>query len=105
MFLHKLDDEQAVFLNIYTVGEAELINNACDVLQALLRRLQDQDEPLKLTENHLIYLTDCGSDEPLRLVPAKKARAGQCMQFTTGNSDLSPRRITHVSEVSGSRLL
>ncbi|KAK6034201.1 intein splicing region, partial [Cooperia oncophora] len=77
MFLHKLEDERAVFLHIHT----------------------EHGESLKLTENHLLYLTNCGSADPLQLAAAKDARAGQCLQVTTGNSDLIPRRITSISKV------
>ncbi|KAK6032697.1 intein splicing region [Ostertagia ostertagi] len=77
MFLHKLEEEQAEFLHIHT----------------------EQGESLKLTENHLLYVTNCGSTDPLHLAAAKDARAGQCLQITTGNSDLIPRRITSISKV------
>ncbi|PIO66114.1 intein splicing region, partial [Teladorsagia circumcincta] len=78
MFLHKLEEERAEFLHIQT----------------------DHGESLKLTENHLLYVTNCGSTEPLHLAAAKDARAGQCLQVTTGNSDLIPRRITSISKVA-----
>ncbi|KAK5968723.1 hypothetical protein GCK32_000327 [Trichostrongylus colubriformis] len=77
MFLHKLEDERADFLQIHT----------------------EHDEALKLTENHLLYLTNCGTTDSLHLAAAKDARVGQCLQITTGNSDLHPRRITSISKV------
>ncbi|XGW32928.1 hypothetical protein V3C99_017441 [Haemonchus contortus] len=77
MFLHKLEEERAEFLHIHT----------------------EQGDSLKLTENHLLYITNCGSGDPLHLTAAKEARPGQCLQITTENFDLISRRITSISKV------
>ncbi|VDO20582.1 unnamed protein product [Haemonchus placei] len=77
MFLHKLEEEHAEFLHIHT----------------------EQGDSLKLTENHLLYITNCGSSDPLHLTAAKEARPGQCLQITTENFDLISRRITSISKV------
>ncbi|WKY16238.1 hypothetical protein Q1695_001149 [Nippostrongylus brasiliensis] len=79
MFLHKLDDESATFLQIHT----------------------EEGEALKLTENHLMYLTDCGSNEALRLVAARDVRIGQCVQISTRGSQFITRQITSISKTVG----
>ncbi|KIH66156.1 hint module [Ancylostoma duodenale] len=58
-------------------------------------------KPLKLTENHLMYVTDCNPSESFRLVPAKEARVGQCVQVTESVTSLTPRRIISIKRVAG----
>ncbi|KAL6722671.1 hypothetical protein Aduo_017775 [Ancylostoma duodenale] len=79
MFLHRLENEKAQFLEIQP----------------------ESFKPLKLTENHLMYVTDCNPSESFRLVPAKEARVGQCVQVTESVTSLTPRRIISIKRVAG----
>ncbi|KAJ1370456.1 hypothetical protein KIN20_032180, partial [Parelaphostrongylus tenuis] len=78
MFLHKLEHEQAVFLHIQT----------------------DHGESLKLTENHLIYVANCGRNTP-RLITAKKVQINECVLVTNKTSQLIMRRISSIAKVTG----
>ncbi|VDM74421.1 unnamed protein product [Strongylus vulgaris] len=79
MFLHKLENEHAQFLQINL----------------------ETGESLKLTENHLMYVTNCAPEENLRLISARDSRIGQCVQITDSAKNFAARRIVSIDRVAG----
>ncbi|KAK6766881.1 hypothetical protein RB195_026258 [Necator americanus] len=81
MFLHKLESETAQFLQL---------------------KLESGDS-LKITDNHLMYVANCNGNETetLRLVPAREARIGQCVQIMGSAASLAGRKITSIGKVTG----
>ncbi|KHJ89564.1 intein splicing region [Oesophagostomum dentatum] len=73
MFLHKLEQERAEFLQLNL----------------------ESGESLELTENHLIYVTNCGKED-LRLVSAKDSKIGQCVQVTDSVTKFTPKKIISI---------
>jgi len=60
---------------------------------------------IKLTSHHLIYMTECGVRERLKLVPAHRLRVGQCVHTASrrnvdGHMVLRGARVEEVVEVN-----
>ncbi|VDK27691.1 unnamed protein product [Gongylonema pulchrum] len=80
IFLHRSHNESAVFNKIQT----------------------DDGKEVKLTDFHLLYVTNCKASEQLRLVHAKDVRIGQCLHVAREQSNsLLPIRIANIERVAG----
>src|SRR5688572_11894222 len=80
MFLHKKADEMAVYRNIET----------------------DTGSHLKLTDFHLIYVSDCAPGDKLQLVHAKDVQVGHCVYVIEDEeiAQLKANRVVKITTVS-----
>uniref|UniRef100_A0A915PKE2 Hint domain-containing protein n=1 Tax=Setaria digitata TaxID=48799 RepID=A0A915PKE2_9BILA len=80
MFLHRSENESAVFNKI----------------------ILENDEIIKLTDYHLLYVTDCAVGEKLRLIFAKDVRLGHCLHVAVKQSNnLVPVQVSAIQRVIG----
>uniref|UniRef100_A0A915CAB3 Uncharacterized protein n=1 Tax=Parascaris univalens TaxID=6257 RepID=A0A915CAB3_PARUN len=78
MFLHRLENETAEFNLITTEGNLQL----------------------KMTDFHLIYVTNCTDDETLRLTHSRNLRKGQCLHVIGNDKNfLTPTKIVNITRV------
>uniref|UniRef100_F1L4M9 Warthog protein 6 n=1 Tax=Ascaris suum TaxID=6253 RepID=F1L4M9_ASCSU len=78
MFLHRLENETAEFNLIATEGNLQL----------------------KLTDFHLIYVTNCADGETLRLTHSKNVRKGQCLHVIGNDKSLlTPTKVVNITRV------
>lgn len=80
MFLHNKPEEEAIYKQIETVD----------------------GQSIKLTDFHLIYITNCKKKETLRLVHAKDVKVGHCIH-TVSDKNRSILRSNKVKEVTEKR--
>ncbi|VDK76647.1 unnamed protein product [Litomosoides sigmodontis] len=80
MFLHRSDNESAVFNKI----------------------ILEDGEIIKLTDYHLLYVTNCTVGENLRLTFAKDVRLGHCLHVVKKQSnDLIPVQVSNIQRFTG----
>lgn len=61
---------------------------------------QKNGEIIKLTDYHLLYVTDCTAGENLRLTFAKDVRLGQCLHVVRKQSNnLVPVQVSNIQRV------
>uniref|UniRef100_A0AAF5PGG5 Hint domain-containing protein n=1 Tax=Wuchereria bancrofti TaxID=6293 RepID=A0AAF5PGG5_WUCBA len=80
MFLHRSDNESAIF-NKITLENGEII---------------------KLTDYHLLYVTNCAVGENLRLIFAKDVQLGHCLHVVKNQSNnLVPVQVSNIQRLTG----
>ncbi|CAG9537210.1 unnamed protein product [Cercopithifilaria johnstoni] len=80
MFLHRSDNESAIFNKI----------------------ILENGEIIKLTDYHLLYVTDCTIGENLRLTFAKDVRLGHCLHVVRKQSNnLVPVQVSNIQRFTG----
>ncbi|CAI2357039.1 unnamed protein product [Caenorhabditis sp. 36 PRJEB53466] len=79
MFLHKRDEERAEFNLIET----------------------SNGHSIKLTDNHLIYVSDCNAKADLKLVAAKDVKVNNCIHVTTEKNVVVKKKVSNISKVAG----
>ncbi|KAF1747640.1 hypothetical protein GCK72_024105 [Caenorhabditis remanei] len=79
MFLHKRDEELAEFNLIET----------------------SNGHSIKLTDNHLIYVSDCNAKSDLKLVAAKEVKTDDCIHVTNENNIVIKKKVSSISKVIG----
>ncbi|KAM3726975.1 Warthog protein [Dirofilaria immitis] len=80
MFLHRSDNESAVFNKI----------------------ILENGEVIKLTDYHLLYVTGCTTGEKLRLTFAKDVRLGHCLHVVMKQSNnLMPVKVSNIQRLTG----
>ncbi|EFO23091.1 hypothetical protein LOAG_05394 [Loa loa] len=80
LFLHRSDNESTIFNKI----------------------ILENGNIIKLTDYHLLYVTDCIEGENLRLVFAKDVRLGHCLHVVREQSnDLVPVQVSNIQRLTG----
>ncbi|ETN80288.1 hint module [Necator americanus] len=79
------------------------LNTIFEQLQCFSGDMEESGDSLKITDNHLMYVANCNGNETetLRLVPAREARIGQCVQIMGSAASLAGRKITSIGKVTG----